>query len=125
MSRLPIILTQIRGSLPIVIPLLLAGFVMFLMLVFGTESPKYSMTVDEFLADQIKDNQVVRLDGIVKDIQFKDDIRHVRLCQEQVCIQAQIPSHIKTVIQVQDNVILSGKYHHNILEVHQVLKRCH
>lgn len=125
MSRLPIILTQIRGSLPFVIPLLLAGFVIFLMLAFGTESPKYSMTVDEFLTGQIKDNQAVRLDGVIKEIQIKDDIRDVQLCHEQACIQAHIPSHIQIVIQVQDNVIFSGKYHHDVLEVQQVLKRCH
>ena len=113
------------GCKTIIIPLALAALLIVLMVALSHGGIRYQTNVSEFLATKPVDGVSVRLDGMIDGMQVNGDFVDVRLCNENTCIDAQVPIRFGSRINPQTRVILSGIYRQQRLYVSDVLTRCH
>ena len=113
------------GAKPFLISLAVACTIMGILIATGMNGPQYAIPVHDFRNQSHPDNQTIRLEGTIQDIQTTSNAQEINLCSEKVCIRARIPLQITTDFHVTDDVILTGNWHDNTLWVTKVLKRCH
>ena len=112
--------TQTNGSkLSILIPILSAGLIIAFLIIFGSESPKYTQSPREFTPHEGK---FYRLEGTAAQLQIHGPYRRVQLCAEEHCIPIDVSP--EQPVSPNDTLIVEGVWKDNRLIVSKLLRRC-
>lgn len=119
------ILSVKSGCKSVVIPLVLAALLIVVMVALSHGGMRYQTDVSGFWASGPTEGASVRLDGTVREMRSTGSWIEVRLCDENACIDAEVPFRFGSRLALQTRVIMSGIYRAQRLHVEDVLTRCH
>ena len=101
----------------ILIPLLMAGFIIVFLLAMSSESTQYAISAASF---EPSNDAFFRLEGQLKF--YQPQSMSAQLCDKDVCIPCLLPENF--IFQPEKHVIAEGRWVNDAFHISRILTRC-
>ena len=112
--------TPVNGSkLTILIPILSAGLLIAFLIIFGSESTKYTQSPRELIPHE---GNFYRIEGTITPLQLEGMYRRAQICADDSCIPIAVSP--EQPLSANEILIVEGVWKNNQLIVSKLLRRC-